>query len=455
MLKFNFILKIDKCFRFYSEKMCIVTCPSVCNYNENVDGVVWQYETFYYLSLSSICQAAFHSKIFSNETKIYQAVLFKKTDNYFKNNFIAFNQTIVHSNGISTQLWPPSGLINYIKKIPKNYEIFHFRLKSNFEINLKPRQYETSYLDCLVMIKAVHFINSKKLALNSVNIQIYVYEEINESNLEINFQRLVPSNEENFDSFLNVMKSIISNRTVLKVDTNLYRIDLNITTSNFDYLKMLNNYFELTLKNNANILRGIIKFPINFISNNLTFSNYQTIRLRKNLTEYIRVENRIDRECTWYLLNIDLEISCNTNLTLKYDSLINDQNFIAYPNFYKVKMFAFTRVINNDDESLLNCKNGGVFANFCEKACPKGYIGKACAVKCPETDCKGYLICANDPLGCSCASGYSGFACDQPCSSNRWGPECRLSCEYCPKKVCDSFTGDCVCSNNFIGSSFL
>ncbi|XP_042870403.1 receptor-type tyrosine-protein phosphatase S-like [Penaeus japonicus] len=115
-----------------------------------------------------------------------------------------------------------------------------------------------------------------------------------------------------------------------------------------------------------------------------------------------------------------------------------------------------------------DCENGGVChprTGTC--MCPPGYMGPTCQDACrpstfgsqcqmvckkgtlgfdlpQEGSCYHLTFCYPDPLGCSCAAGYTGPLCASGCSAGRYGAGCRLSCEsFCRGGICDSVTGKC------------
>ena len=345
--------------------------------------------------------------------------------------------------------------------------MFHFRQSLSLNTNGILKQNETRSFSSksLIMIKAVHYVKSKKASSNLVNIKFYLYDEISQLDL-YHFKRLIP-NDENYPSFKNFIATKITERSVFRIGKKLYEIDFKFTNASFDDLKMVNNYYEFSLRENGSSTKVAIKFPLNIAANNLTLLNHQTIRMKSNQTETISLRNVFDSDCSWFLANVNLEIPCTTKLKLKHDAQLDEQNFIVYPHVHKSNFYAFSRVVLVKNESFLDCKNGGIsaselsqkcacfpglYGDFCEKSCPKGYVGESCEVECPDSAyCKGYLICSDDPIGCSCASGYTGYACDTPCSSNKWGPDCKLNCDHCANDACDRFTGDCICSTNFVG----
>ena len=424
--------------------------------------MVWQFENFSYLSLSNICQAAYHSNIFSNQTEKLLSVFFKGQ--------IArvYNETIVSQNGISTLLWPPSGLKNVSIRLSilKKYDLFYFR-GENLVKKQKRIEEASCSLDVLVKIKAVHAVKSKKNLNMSIDVTIYFYHEISPRSLEFHLKRLIP-NDESFVTYKKYISAKISNGTLVKVKENLTEVNLNLGINHFDQLKMLNNYFEVMLLEEEDKGRSkcSLKFPINFVLNSFSFQNFHTIRLGENETQVLSLMKRLEHECNWFLMNIDMKVSCNTSLSINYDLSLKFQNYVVYPHAYKSNFNVFTRVIAVTNDETLNCLNFGVFKDgkclclpglygpLCEKICYKGFFGNSCELKCPNLECEGNLICGKDPLGCSCLPGYKGFECNQQCSKNEWGPDCKLKCALCKDNLCDRFTGDCICSNNSKGKIF-
>jgi hypothetical protein len=428
---------------------------------------VWQYESFNYLSVSNICQAAYHANVFTIETYKFQSVLFKRTQASVSR--WPLNETKVISNGIGTLLWPPSGL-KMSDFLENKFEMFHFRHRLNFtQSNIFAKDFSKNFTkyDVLVLVRAVHIVKSKKtFHPNSLNVRIYYFNKTRKENSDFEFylKRLIP-HDESFVSYRKYIKTKIANRTFTKINENLTQIDLNLMINYYDQLKMLNNYFEVF---DANSNETILKFPLNFASKILfNSSSYShTIRLARNQTQVLSLlDNDYDHECKWHLMNVDLDIACKNNLILEYDSRIKDQNFIIYPHRHKLSLNVLSRVIALEDGDFkINCLNGGVFrddkclclpgfiGDQCEKKCPLGHFGEFCTIKCPNSECEGYLVCGKDSLGCSCLSGYKGFACSQPCAKNEWGPECNLKCDIsCLSNSCDRFSGDCICSTNFNG----
>ncbi|XP_039401229.1 angiopoietin-1 receptor isoform X2 [Mauremys reevesii] len=56
----------------------------------------------------------------------------------------------------------------------------------------------------------------------------------------------------------------------------------------------------------------------------------------------------------------------------------------------------------------------GFMGKTCEKACGDNTFGRTCKESCKENSgCKYYMFCLPDPYGCSCATGWTGLACDE------------------------------------------
>ncbi|PIK44544.1 hypothetical protein BSL78_18608 [Apostichopus japonicus] len=74
----------------------------------------------------------------------------------------------------------------------------------------------------------------------------------------------------------------------------------------------------------------------------------------------------------------------------------------------------------------------------------EGNIGNDIIIPCIDLghgrSCEGALVC-NEHVGCSCAHGWKGIRCDEPCSLGTYGPDCCLDCPAGIPK-CNRFTGE-------------
>ncbi|XP_071831658.1 uncharacterized protein [Apostichopus japonicus] len=108
------------------------------------------------------------------------------------------------------------------------------------------------------------------------------------------------------------------------------------------------------------------------------------------------------------------------------------------------------------------CLNGGYCADngrcqclhgFGKQNCDplgEGNIGNDIIIPCIDLghgrSCEGALVC-NEHVGCSCAHGWKGIRCDEPCPLGTYGPDC---CLDCPAELpeCNRFTGEaCLTSS--------
>ncbi|XP_033637067.1 tyrosine-protein kinase receptor Tie-2-like [Asterias rubens] len=93
----------------------------------------------------------------------------------------------------------------------------------------------------------------------------------------------------------------------------------------------------------------------------------------------------------------------------------------------------------------------GFMGTECEIGCGSNRFGPTCESQCKADNCRHMHFSLPDPFGSSCATGWTGLACDTPCEDGKYGAGCTQDCQ-CPQSIlCDSYTGDCICSPDKIG----
>ena len=228
-----------------------------------------------------------------------------------------------------------------------------------------------------------------------------------------------------------------------------------LSPSNAHLLHRLNDYWRLGDAHTPATLR----FPINMMTNDssLFVPCEQTLYLPATLST---VKNTSMIRCHWAVGNVNTSIECSEALPLSDSSSTKTSFSHQHPNglvFYPMTSTAaaayrlFSRVLDNNasaSSSSSRCDNAGVWIERsakclcwpgfggarCQVRCPRGRLGAKCQYECPpnggdgQGQCRGYLVCVSDPLGCSCASGWRGFACNETCAAGRWGPSCRFAC---------------------------
>lgn len=417
---------IDDCKKFYFNSYCKFTCPLNCDFNsDKYQIIIWQIGQFKYNFLSSICKSAYHSN---------------KTEGliYFSNKKTSNKITSLINNGIDSLNWPVF-----------NNKNFHQSDYFYFPNPAAEKQQESwkNFTNTLVLLKAIFFV--KKNKFNSIYLNILSNERID----QIKLKYMIPM----FDDFYNV-----DFRQENNYSNNFYQTQLSV---NLPYRKLIhiNNYFEI--HNNG------LKFPINLANIDYEYfllNNPPLIRILSNLTSKMKFQQvrNLTRplNCFWYLYNLNTLNSCTHEFSFSTNNSTLGTNLIFFPktedmdlNFFK----KFTRIIFVG-KNLDKCLYGGYFKNGkcicypgfggdqCEKICQIGKFGHNCEYECPNSDCKGYLICNFDPIGCSCISGLKGFYCDQVCPEHKWGPMCSFECKNCIDNKCNPFNGNCVCNKNFV-----
>lgn len=159
---------------------------------------------------------------------------------------------------------------------------------------------------------------------------------------------------------------------------------------------------------------------------------------------------------------MNTQIPCKNQIDLSSESIIpkrdstnlNQLSYILYPRLFSTRSSVnhqFSRVVVSSSQ---NCSNNGMMNSNgkcicwpgfggvnCEHSCPSGYFGSDCQLSCPNSDCSGYLICAQDPIGCQCGNGLeSGSSeCTIPCENDKWGPDCLRECSHCKTRKSQSY----------------
>nr|XP_054764447.1 angiopoietin-1 receptor-like [Lytechinus pictus] len=92
----------------------------------------------------------------------------------------------------------------------------------------------------------------------------------------------------------------------------------------------------------------------------------------------------------------------------------------------------------------------GFRGDTCEIGCGPNLFGPSCEFECTANSCRFMQFCLPDPYGCSCATGYTGLACDEECPDGHYGAGCLQTCHCENEGICDSFFG-CMCIGNWTG----
>eukprot|EP00118_Oscarella_pearsei_P013888 m.115146 g.115146 ORF g.115146 m.115146 type:complete len:2509 (+) comp37534_c0_seq1:25-7551(+) len=87
----------------------------------------------------------------------------------------------------------------------------------------------------------------------------------------------------------------------------------------------------------------------------------------------------------------------------------------------------------------------------CQPWCVVGYA--------PKTQQKLYGLCNNDgkvtswDIQCACPVGYTGSRCEKSCPKNKYGLQCKMTCQCKNKGVCDPVSGSCDCPAGLTGAT--
>lgn len=414
----NIELLLEKCSRFNDNtKQCMFACPSDCSKQTGFVSV-WQWSSFRYTYESNVCNAARHSNLLNGTILIADSDrLTSLSDTWWVN---------LHNNGVETHLWPPVGLSNMNVNRTRT---FYFQ---NASVLLSPKNRS---VDSYLVIKA-NFDASSETA------EAFFHLYASNSNY-FNFQIVCLNNS-------TINPSVIAKN----VSKNLTSYQLNL--GHIDGA----NYIKL------NVFHGdswsSVKFPINLDLNSSMKVDYPhslLVPLNAEGLNYTFSVFQPTHDCHWHVHGINLTIGCVENLTFLFDRLkysqvrdIQRESLLIYPKTNVAGQF-LTITFGNT-----SCKHGGVMRDgecscrigfggvHCELVCPRGRFGKNCELQCPDgDDCQGYLICTQDPVGCSCGAGFKNRnACNEPCDSGFWGPDCAFDCDNnCSGHKCDRFTGLC------------
>jgi hypothetical protein len=441
---------IEECMIFYDEEYCVFKCPKTCIRNNRKN--LWQLASFKYLFSSSICKAAQHSAIFDEVNK---GILYLGKNSSNKSNT---SESIIYifNNGTQSSIWNPLEVVNPLNSNFERY--FYFN-----NPKVIPKSTGSIYSNdqgMLVIVPAYIIINNHTLFNQNVEITVFLQRPLNNRSLRVT--KLIKSIDHEKNDFYH--DEILFNNKTYEFE-NFTMININIS-SNIN-LKKLNNFYELVFSDSY---EKSLKFPLNFLNSDIQSYNYKYL---KQQTQVIEINNsgfkrslqlslpKISHNCTWCISGINTEINCRQSLNLS-DSFYFVKNvtsfnqefiddLIIYPsirhrNYYKrfLRVIYTKRTIQNQSSNAI-CKNGGFYSlenqkciclpgsagKNCEIICEPGKFGPQCEMSCPNKDCNGYLICNQDPVGCKCASGYRGLACNETCPLLTWGSECLNKCTSC------------------------
>ncbi len=371
--------EIEECLRFNAADTCRFTCPSDCNRNNDV-WRVWQTATDEFGYFGS-------SSIC--QAAYHSNILVEESGHLFWNKHLSrSNSRIINNNGITANIWPV--------QFKRNENVIY-----HFKQNVTVKTQISSSSDALVLIQAVF----SSFQINDISATIYNSENRN-------LKRCI------FDHEKSAAYEMIefSNKTIIK---------WNITS--FSEAQSLNTYYELSS----------IRFPVNILdnSNQQTAPEKHSFRFTIDQNLSIKLEHS-PSTCYWYYNELSTGLNCSSVLKLLQDTYKNtsDQNnqiITVHARLRQSKFKLFSRIHFNQ-------KRTGS-----KKVCPQSKFGNECQFTCPNQTCRGYLLCAKDPDGCSCLAGFTGYACNQTCEVGKWGIDCQENCPQKCTRSCDIYTGDC------------
>jgi hypothetical protein len=393
---------IVRCMRFYNKKFCLFTCPINCE-----EGNVWQFKRFRYLLISNICQSALHSNLLAeNSTKQkLRSVLFLELNDHDEEELKHKARNIrVSNNQVTTIIWPSNGFSRLDSSMYKSS--FYFRPRFE-QVNKKTSKPKMLTDELFLLMKSVHPIQTRSAELYLFG---YRFED-----LSLGIKRLIFLEDNEYQNFTYSLNQKRLSSFVL----------LNFSSSRS------NCYFSFKIVT-QNSLENTINFPINF--ENFPLDSH-TIHLDYNNAkiELKGVKADSGKNCTWFVMNYNTKIKCSQdlNFTFNLDQIestedFSKQNLVVFMHSESSKFSFFSRIIFVNDSIESQCKNGGKLNEdnmcvcypgfggvFCENICELGHFGRNCNYTCPSSNCSEFLICLQDPIGCSCALGWKGYACNQ------------------------------------------
>ncbi|KAM6967651.1 uncharacterized protein pear1 [Aplochiton taeniatus] len=93
------------------------------------------------------------------------------------------------------------------------------------------------------------------------------------------------------------------------------------------------------------------------------------------------------------------------------------------------------------------CKPGWA-GLYCNETCAHGYYGQACLEPCL---CVNGGVCDSETGRCQCVPGYTGDHCETPCKSGTYGKNCSQICPCTNAFDCSPYDGTCLCKEGWRG----
>ena len=359
-----------------NKKLCHFTCPNNCDEMSSQISNVWQIRPFEYLFSSSICQAAYHSNVLGADftgNLVWNPIYFGSKTSKEEAKFTVLN------NKISAYIWPSQ---------LKSKSLSAFRFDGNIQLRNELADLEKG-ANVLVLLKAVFLPNEPQKAI------IYHSKNFSPKNLRL--------------------------RSPFKSDNSHYKLES--TNEESVLLTWFSKHSDSIYWELSSNLSLPVKFPLNTFTPDSQMSTYQQHVLRLPNTK-ISMHQYEKTQCQWYYNNVATEQTCASDLNLNFTYIADIENHfvIIQPGSQQI----FTRVFINQIPSP-DCQHQGIIANkfkncscyhgfngsMCENSCDQNKFGPNCQLTCPKNNCKGFLLCGSDPIGCSCLPGYTGFDCNQ------------------------------------------
>lgn len=375
---------------------CHFTCPEDCT-NQHVADNVWQIRPFEYLFNSSVCQAAYHSNILAHDST--GSVILNHSDSSSKRSKAESKFTILN-NEIHATIWP--------SQFNNGKDRQHgFIFEGSVKIVKKPVRIEVQQGPVLVLVKAVLLQGEPQQAI------VYHLKDLPIKEFRLRAQ-----------------------------DTSAKRTDYKISAINEESAMLtwsFNNpnsiYWEFFSDLSSSLS---VKFPVNVlrIDSKGTLSLDQEHVLRSPNSQ-INIHHYEDHDkWRWYYNNVNTGLSTGSDLNLNFTHIADIENHFVIVRAGLASQNIFTRVFFNQSQSH-ECQNQGIFrdgkcfcyhgysGSMCQESCEQDKFGPDCQLTCPNKSCKGFLLCASDPIGCSCLPGFTGFDCNSLVHS----PATRDACE--------------------------